>query len=83
MFAAPETPYPHPGPLLISGWVSPVLVLGRFSVAGVSVGVWPKNRDEGEVSVSVLTGFNLGSFPALDSVGPALPVSMNSKGARR
>ena len=83
VFAAPETPYPHPVPLLISGWVSPVLVLGRLSVAGLSVGMWPKDRDEGAVSVPVLTGFNPGSFPALNSVGPVLPVSMNSRGARR
>ena len=80
VFAAPETPYPHPAPLLISGWVSPLLALGSLSVAGVSVGMWPKDRDEGVVSVPVLTGFNPGSFPALDSV---LPVSMNSRGARR
>lgn len=83
VFAAPETPYPHPGPLLISGWVSPVLVLGRLRAAGVGVGMWPKDRDEGVVSVPALTGFNPGSFPALDSVGPTVPVSMNSKGARR
>ena len=83
MFAAPETPYSHPDPLLISGWVSPVLVLGRLRAAGVGVGVWPNGRDEGLVSVPALTGFNRGSFPALDSVGPALPVSMNSEGARR
>ena len=83
MFADPETPYPHPGPLLISGWVSPVLVLGRLRAAGVGVGMWPKDRDEGLVSVPALTRFNPGSFPALDSVGPALSVSMNSEGARR
>lgn len=60
-----------------------MLVLGRLRAAGVGVGVWPKDRDEGLVSVPALTGFNPGSSPALDSVGPALSVSMNSEGARR
>lgn len=51
---SPRTLYPHPGPLLTSGWASPALVLGRFSATVIGVGVWLKDSDGEGVSVPAL-----------------------------
>ena len=74
---SPRTLYPHPGPLLTSGWVSPALVLGRFSAAVIGVGVWLKDSDGEGVSMPALTGFNAGSLPAVSAV-PVFPASVSS-----